>query len=46
LIVAIAKAPLSMAATSSLAAVTVAGPIIGGNKLFSLILKGDALGTI
>ena len=27
-------------------AVTVAGPTIGSNKLFSLILNGDVLGTI
>jgi hypothetical protein len=32
--------------TPLLAAVTVAGPIIGGNKLFSLILNVDPLGTI
>ncbi|HWZ72475.1 MAG TPA: hypothetical protein VN326_13510 [Casimicrobiaceae bacterium] len=32
--------------TTLVAAVTVAGPTIGGNKLFSLILNGDALGTI
>ena len=32
--------------TPLLIAVTVAGPIIGGNKLFNLILNGDALGTI